>query len=191
MHWLAWGSFFWTVCYGTLIFVMLYLCILATSHFIRPTTLFFGMLPQCDIERADFLIFFYISIFDDFRASFHFLTYIWSLHFTVFGIWTNYLCLKGSHNTRKKKVLKKFRTFWKLTVLGAFFCFFLLYLCICHRSPHWHTNLYSLKKFCYTLHSGRPFNEKSMPGKNKDIQVYIRMSTKTGIILRMVTLMSN
>ena len=40
------------------------------------------------------------------------------------------------------------------------------------------------------IHSWLPFNEKSTPGKNKDIQVYIRMSTKTDINLRMVTMMS-
>ena len=42
-----------------------------------------------------------------------------------------------------------------------------------------------------SIHSWLPFNEKSTPGKNKDIQVYIRMSTKTDINLRMVTLMSS
>ena len=41
-----------------------------------------------------------------------------------------------------------------------------------------------------SIHSWLPFNEKSTPGKNKDIQVYIRMSTKSDINLRMVTLMS-
>ena len=53
-----------------------------------------------------------------------------------------------------------------------------------------HKHIVGQKSNDTSIHSWLPFNEKSTPGKNKDIQVYIRMSTKTDIDLRMVTLMS-
>ena len=52
-------------------------------------------------------------------------------------------------------------------------------------------NIVGQKSNDTSIHSRLPFNEKSPPGKNKDIQVYIRMSTKIDINLRMVTLMSS
>ena len=60
-------------------------------------------------------------------------------------------------------------------------------LCVCGINKH---TIVGQKSNDTSIHSWLPFNEKSTPGKNKDIQVYIRMSTKSDINLRMVTLMS-
>merc|ERR1739842_247006 len=96
---------------------------------IRPTTLIFGKLVQCDLERTEkktflfkfsfFTVLGLIFMFFNFYISFR------SLQVTAYGTGTNYLCLTSSYNTRKKvkKKKKKFRKFRKLAFLGTFFVF--------------------------------------------------------------------
>ena len=57
--------------YRFLVVFFLFVFVLATSHPIRPTTLIFGKLVQCDLERTEKNCFLKIFIFHDFRANFH------------------------------------------------------------------------------------------------------------------------
>ena len=68
--------------------------------------------------------------------------------------------------TQENKVFKQFLKILKIDLFMVIFCFFLLYLCICHSSPHsthkpnfWHVGSMwhrkSRKKFFENLHFWR------------------------------------
>merc|ERR1712016_450200 len=99
----------------------------------------FGKLLQCYLKRTEKKMFFenfhFPGILGPIFMFFNFYISFRSLQITVYGTGTNYLCLTSSYNTRKivkKKVLK----ILKIGIFRGIFHFFLLYLCICHRSPH-------------------------------------------------------
>ena len=65
------------------------------------------MWAQFDIERAEKSCLNFLKIVHDFRAIFNF-SYLkkirfWKLKVTVFGVWTNYFCLKDYYDIRKNK----------------------------------------------------------------------------------------
>ena len=124
--------------YRFLVVFFLFVFVLATSHPIRPTTLIFGKLVQCDLKRTEkkfVWTFSFFTILGPIFMFFNFYISFRSLQITVYGTGTNYLCLTSSYNTRKK-VKKKVLKILKIGIFRGIFHFFLLYLCICHRSPH-------------------------------------------------------
>ena len=112
--------------YRFFVVFFLFVFVLATSHPIRPTTLIFGKLVQCDLERTEknvFWKFLFYKFLGLFFMFFNFYISFWSLQVIAYGTGTIFVCLTSSYNIRKKSLKKKFRKFWKVAFLGEFLVF--------------------------------------------------------------------